>query len=298
MQEMPETAKRYGPECGIAVNAGYFDLHDDNKWGCLGNVVSDGEILNTGPMNTSNVNFGVLKNGSFVVGYISPEDVEAGTFLQLVAGLGWIVRNGENYVKEGWEEAFKGASNAGDKYISMRTARTSVGYDKDGGLIILMFDGFTHNPVWGATLIELADKMIEFGAVEAINLDGGGSAQFWAHGEHLNYGYERAEYGVLQGKHIRGCPIGEGKGNLSAFPCPREVSTILCIDDRDKSLGLDTLQASASGNVVGSVVGSIGFLVGGLAVGLMVGMLVANMKKRQARGLATELSEDDSDEDR
>eukprot|EP00959_Pyramimonas_sp_CCMP1952_P261633 5470875-Pyramimonas_sp.AAC.1 len=64
----------------------------------------------------------------------------------------------------------------------MTSGRTTIGWDKNGGLILLQYDGHTGAPSWGATMNELADKMVSFGAVEAINLDGGGSTQMWKNG--------------------------------------------------------------------------------------------------------------------
>lgn len=291
LQEVWETAKRYKSECTIAVNGGYFDLHEDNLYGCIGNLVSDGKIHHTEPMETTNVNFGILKNGSFFVGYVSPEDVRTGQFLHLIAGLGWLVRDGKNSMEESWKEAYTGACSRPDTYLSMPSGRTSIGYDKDGGLIVLQYDGQSRNPSSGLSLIELADKMLEFGAVEAINIDGGGSTQMWRNGEELGYSSDRAEYGVLLGKHPPGCPIGVGHGNNSAFKCPREVSSILCIQDLNNDLGSALPQVSVLG-------AGVWYLVGGLTIGLVAGMLVPNMMKRkQTRELASELSEDYSDED-
>ena len=56
--------------CEVALNAGFFDTH---TFACHGNLVSDGEIV----QNTivQNVNFGITRNGTFVVGYLSKEDV-------------------------------------------------------------------------------------------------------------------------------------------------------------------------------------------------------------------------------
>ena len=65
-----------------------------------------------------------------------------------------------------------------------RHPRTAVGVSADGTtLIMAVVDG--RRPGWsvGMTLTELADMMIEQGAREAINLDGGGSSSFVYFGE-------------------------------------------------------------------------------------------------------------------
>lgn len=61
-----------------------------------------------------------------------------------------------------------------------RHPRTAAGVTRDGGtLLLLVVDG--RQPSWslGATLPELAQMMIEAGAWNAINLDGGGSSAMW-----------------------------------------------------------------------------------------------------------------------
>ena len=56
------------------------------------------------------------------------------------------------------------------------SARTAVGATADGKLILLVCDGRNMRGSAGFTLAELADKLIELGAVDAVNLDGGGSS--------------------------------------------------------------------------------------------------------------------------
>lgn len=277
---VPDTAELYNPSCNLATDAGYYNLIDTFK--CIGNVVSDGSVSNTEPLNQSNVNFGVLNNGSFVIGYIAPEVVESGIFKHLVAGLGWLVRDGKNYVDEGWEEAYTAAGSSGDKYKSMTSGRTAIGWDKDGGLILLQYDGHSGPPSWGATMNELADKMISNGAVEAMNLDGGGSTQMWKHGVQIGYSSDRSTYGVLDGTYEVGCPIGEGKGNLSAFECARKVSTIICVHEDNAGiksfLGTATEQAYSPVSVL-----SLGTLVVSLGIGVAVGMVAQKMLGKKGK---------------
>ncbi|MFM7751519.1 MAG: phosphodiester glycosidase family protein [Opitutaceae bacterium] len=81
-----------------------------------------------------------------------------------VAGTGIIVKAGRNVA----------ASNdtGGDK----SHPRTAVGLDADGRqLFLLVIDGRRPGRSEGATLVELADWLVQLGAHEALNLDGGGS---------------------------------------------------------------------------------------------------------------------------
>ena len=57
-----------------------------------------------------------------------------------------------------------------------RAPRTALGITKDGKALLVVVDGRSRSSV-GYTLLELAQFMLEQGAVEAMNLDGGGSSQ-------------------------------------------------------------------------------------------------------------------------
>jgi hypothetical protein len=63
--------------------------------------------------------------------------------------------------------------------------RSAAGRDKDGRLLLMVVDG-RQGDSRGVTLEELARLMQEFGAVEALNLDGGGSSTFVVRGALLN----------------------------------------------------------------------------------------------------------------
>ena len=67
------------------------------------------------------------------------------------------------------EEVFFGTS------IPKTHPRTAAGYTKNGALIFMVVDG-RQGESRGVSLDELAILMYELGAVEAINLDGGGSS--------------------------------------------------------------------------------------------------------------------------
>lgn len=70
------------------------------------------------------------------------------------------------------------------KFVSLRAPRTAIGTTASGQIILVVVDGWRYrtdklppSPMnGGATLDELATIMLELGAVEAINLDGGGSS--------------------------------------------------------------------------------------------------------------------------
>lgn len=69
-----------------------------------------------------------------------------------------------------------------------RAGRVGIGYTRDGEIVVVAVAGvnagFDHNNTdsVGATLQELTDYLLSAGAIEAINLDGGGSSQLFIAG--------------------------------------------------------------------------------------------------------------------
>lgn len=92
---------------------------------------------------------------------------------EAVGGGPMLVKEGRNVAVENyWKEVFDGGGVAG----TSRQPRTAVGATADGKVILLVCDGRNMRGSAGFTLAELADKLIGLGAVDAINLDGGGSS--------------------------------------------------------------------------------------------------------------------------
>ena len=132
--------------CRLAVNAGFFNTHTGS---CLGNVVSNGKLVRDAK-GIQNANFGILKNGSLVVGYLSEHDVTPGNsiseFHQLVTGVIWILRKGSLYVDQSIEAECQDTEETGTlkKFAEVLSGRTAVGHDKDGRVIIVQVDGKTN----------------------------------------------------------------------------------------------------------------------------------------------------------
>ena len=63
--------------------------------------------------------------------------------------------------------------------------RTAIGQRSDGAVLMLVIDGRQLVSL-GATYTDLAEIMIEYGAVNACNLDGGSSSLMWYNGEIIN----------------------------------------------------------------------------------------------------------------
>ena len=65
--------------------------------------------------------------------------------------------------------------------------RSAIGQRADGAVLMLVIDGRQVNSL-GATLSDLIEIMLEYGAVNAANLDGGSSSLLYYEGEYLNRG--------------------------------------------------------------------------------------------------------------
>lgn len=131
-------------KCLAAINAGYFRTSDGR---CLGNIVSDGKLVQDAG-GIQNANFGIRKDGTFVVGYLSQDVVldKNKPFLQLVSGVVWLLRNGQVYVDESKKAECRNTQETGsmDLFANVISARTAIGHDSRGRLVIAQVDGKTH----------------------------------------------------------------------------------------------------------------------------------------------------------
>jgi hypothetical protein len=86
------------------------------------------------------------------------------------------------------------ATSARATKSTQRHPRSAIGWNKTH-LFFVEVDGRQHDLSVGMTLPELASFLVKIGCEEAMNLDGGGSAQVWLDGEIMNspcYGRERS----------------------------------------------------------------------------------------------------------
>lgn len=115
--------------------------------------------------------------------------------------------------------------SANDGFTRSRHPRTIAGRTADGTILLVTVDGRQPCCSIGMTLPEAADLMIALGAVEAINLDGGGSTTFVAHGVMVNHPSTQIVY--RDGRTIvDGTPT---KRDLVLAHLQRPVSTALAV---------------------------------------------------------------------
>ncbi|XP_040539205.1 N-acetylglucosamine-1-phosphodiester alpha-N-acetylglucosaminidase [Gallus gallus] len=204
-----EETARLG-RCLVAQNGGYFDMSSGE---CLGNVVSDGRLVQNAH-GLQNAQFGIRRDGTMVFGYLSEEDVldQANPFVQLVSGVVWLLRDGEVYINQSQIAECDETQTTGtfEKFINVISARTAVGHDSQGQLVLVHVDGQTESR--GINLWEMAEFLKQQGIINAINLDGGGSATLVLNGTLASYPSEHCSFDNM-------------------WRCPRSISTIVCVHE-------------------------------------------------------------------
>jgi exopolysaccharide biosynthesis protein len=154
------------------INGGGFD--DPNGKGNGGMpdsaIVYDGQIYCAGKGIGPGF-VGIDENNILHVGFTSLEEL---TTRKIRDGCGYgpiLVSNGKSMDAE--------------MLVSGLNPRTAIGQRKDGAILLLVIDGRQPNSI-GATYQDEADIMLRFGAVNAMNLDGGSSSLMWFEGEYIN----------------------------------------------------------------------------------------------------------------
>lgn len=98
--------------------------------------------------------------------------------LDVVTGVPQLVRNGQIDVT--WER-----ERSSKTFVETRHPRTAVAKLKDGKFLLLTADGRTEES-GGLGLEDLAAYLVELGAIDAMNLDGGGSTTMYVNGSVVN----------------------------------------------------------------------------------------------------------------
>eukprot|EP00033_Pygsuia_biforma_P002378 GCRY01002632.1.p1 GENE.GCRY01002632.1~~GCRY01002632.1.p1 ORF type:complete len:556 (+),score=63.38 GCRY01002632.1:193-1860(+) len=192
-------------KCVFGMNAGFFNTTTNE---CLGNLVVNSSFVQSS--GNRNANFGMLNNGSFITGYIPPSVATSLNFKYLVSGVVWLVRNGNNYVSTAAKEENLDTQETGSNFIDIVSARTAIGHDSEGNLGVVVIDGQSYQR--GIDLTSFATLLIDHGFVNAINLDGGGSATAVVNGTVVNY-------------------VSDHCGSDPAFRCERKVTTAFCVHE-------------------------------------------------------------------
>jgi len=166
-----EMIKKYGAVAGI--NAGGFYDEGGNGTGGIpdGVVIVDGEAL-WGLNDTNAYN---------VVGFDANNILHVGRMTckaALDAGITDAVSFGPSLIING------NPTNSGWKLGGGVNPRTAIGQRADGAVLLLVINGRQIDSL-GATYDDLIDIMLEYGAVNASNLDGGSSSLMIHNGEYI-----------------------------------------------------------------------------------------------------------------
>ena len=160
--EAMKSAAAAGYEVVAGVNADFFRISGD--YSPQGLCIKQGKLL-------SGVNdrpwFGITKEGRAVMGSASDYSKYAGR-LQEAVGASTVLLRGGFVENVGYLSDSK----------SDRHPRTFVGTRADGTLLIVAVDGRQEALSNGASWSDMAWILLELGATDAVNLDGGGSTTF------------------------------------------------------------------------------------------------------------------------
>jgi exopolysaccharide biosynthesis protein len=175
------------------VNGGFFNMEEG--WS-IGLVMNHRRLLRLPcPAKKFRATVGFLSKG-VLFDWIHPADIEDNRIgeakpdwdkCRAALGAGpMLVRQGVNYLETDTQEF----------NMTGLAPRTAIGVTEDGTVILLVVDG---RQVWwsrGVSLPELADLILAHGAVDALNLDGGGSSVMILQDEIVNRPSDGSQLGL------------------------------------------------------------------------------------------------------
>ena len=162
VEEKAVGARAEGLPVLAATNADFFDIFGD--FHPAGLCVAKGKATYEAP-HLDRPFFGVLKDGTPVIATLSEHPEYEGNLEMAVSGSHIILKDGAPF-DLGYPEVFS----------TCRAPRTTVGLCPDGRVIVMISDGRIPAYSVGTTLADGLQIMHALGAVDAINLDGGGSS--------------------------------------------------------------------------------------------------------------------------
>ena len=172
-KRLHEIVEEYGAIAGI--NGGAFE--DGGGMGNggmpIGVVISEGNLMKKATTGSRDTVIGFDQDDKLQIGKFSSEKAQR-------LGLRDAVSFGPALVVNGEAARIEGASSG-------LNPRTAIGQRADGAVLMLVIDGRQVNSM-GASMADLIEIMLKYGAVNAANLDGGSSSNLYYDGEYLNDG--------------------------------------------------------------------------------------------------------------
>ena len=172
--QLKDIAKRY--DAVAAINGGGFEDSGGvgNGGRPVGLVISEGQVMHTGTDSNYNITVGFNQDNIMVIAKdMSKGDAEK-------KGIRDAITFGPALIVNGQPVSVKGASSG-------LNPRTAIGQRSDGAVLMLVIDGRQASSL-GATYSDLISIMLEYGAINAINMDGGSSSLLYYRGEYVNQG--------------------------------------------------------------------------------------------------------------
>ena len=158
------------------VNGGAFN--DNNNWRGTGGIplgitIVNGQVVEGSAAGQQAI-IALTSKGALIAGTYSLAELEALHVTQALSFGPVLVQNGQDKVE--------GTGNWG------YAPRTAIGQTNDGTILLVVTDGRYINGLnnIGASLQDLAQVMLHFGAITAANLDGGSSATMVYNGKLVN----------------------------------------------------------------------------------------------------------------
>ena len=172
--QLKDIAARYGALA--AINGGGFeDAGGGGNGGTpIGLVISEGKLMHTGgDSGDFYATVGFNQDNVMIIGKMSAKEAEA-------KGIRDAMTFGPRLIVNGEPASVKGVSSG-------LNPRTAIGQRSDGAVLMLVIEGRQSSSL-GATYSDLIKVMVQYGAVNAINLDGGSSSLMYYKGDYLNNG--------------------------------------------------------------------------------------------------------------
>lgn len=164
---LDELVNKYGALGGI--NAGGF--YDDGGGGLGGDpdglTIIDGVVYNEG--HGTDCIVGLNEEGLMYVGYYTLDEALGLGLKNCVSFSPLLIQNGVGL----------------DVSSSGVNPRTAIAQRSDGAIMMLVIDGRQAHSM-GAKYQDVVDILLDYGAVNAINLDGGSSTVMWYEGDYVN----------------------------------------------------------------------------------------------------------------
>ena len=167
----------------VAINGGSFvdESSDGTKYAGTGSypggfVISDGKVIYPTTDVDENQKENVLaftKSGHLIVGDRSIKELKEIDVKEAICFRPpTLIINGKRQIK--------------DKYEGGLNPRTAIGQKADGTVLFLVIDGRKSITKMGATLYDVQEVLLDYGAINAGNLDGGYSSTMYYEGEVIN----------------------------------------------------------------------------------------------------------------